>query len=88
MMVLGISLLGLVVPVFDAPPVFVMIISQAFNVAILPATVACIIYLGNRKDLMGSYRFNMPTNAILLLIMAFSIFTSVIGIKGVLQLLS
>lgn len=87
LMVLGISLLGLVVPVFEAPPVFVMIISQALNTVILPLTVACIIYLGNRKDLMGIYRFNMSTNLILLLIFAFSIFTSVIGIKAVLQLI-
>lgn len=87
-MVFFISLLGLVVPIFDARPVFVMIISQAFNAVILPVTVACIMYLGNRKDLMNKYRFNMATNSILTLILAFSIFTSVIGIKGVLQLLS
>ena len=85
-MVFFISLLGLVVPVFDAPPIFVMIISQAFNAIILPITVACIMYLGNRKDLMEEYRFNIATNIILLLILAFSIFTSVIGIKGVLDI--
>ena len=48
-MVFFISLLGLVVPIFEARPVFVMIISQAFNSVILPVTVACILYLGNRK---------------------------------------
>ncbi len=84
-MVFFISLLGLVVPIFDARPVFVMIISQAFNSVILPVTVACIMYLGNRKDLMGEYKFNLTSNIILLLIFAFSIFTSAIGIKGVLQ---
>jgi Mn2+/Fe2+ NRAMP family transporter len=86
-MVLLISLLGLVVPVFDAPPVFVMIVSQAFNSVILPVTVGSIIYLGNRKDLMGKYRFNISTNIFLILILAFSIFTSYIGINGVLQLI-
>ena len=86
-MVFFISLLGLVVPIFNARPVFVMIVSQAFNAVILPVTVACIMYLGNRKDLMGSYRFITPINVILLLILAFSIFTSVIAIKGVLQLI-
>ena len=86
-MVFFISLLGLVVPIFNARPVFVMIVSQAFNAVILPVTVACIMYLGNRKDLMGSYRFTTPINVILLLILAFSIFTSVIAIKGVLQLI-
>lgn len=82
-----ISLLGLVVPIFEARPVFVMIISQALNSVILPLTVGCIIYLGNRKDLMGEYKFNISANGILLLILAFSIFTSAIGIKGVLQLI-
>lgn len=86
-MVFLISLLGLVVPIFNARPVFVMIVSQAFNSVILPVTVACIMYLGNRKDLMDTYKFNLSTNIILGLILAFSIFTSVIGIKGVLQLL-
>ena len=86
-MVFFISLLGLVVPIFDARPVFVMIISQAFNAIILPITVGCIMYLGNRKDLMGKYRFSIINNILLLLILAFSIFTSVIGIKGVLQLI-
>ena len=87
-MVFFISLLGLVVPIFEARPVFVMIVSQAFNSVILPVTVGCILYLGNRKDLMVEYRFNLSSNIILTIILAFSIFTSFIGIKGVLQLIS
>lgn len=87
-MVFLISLLGLVVPIFNAPPVFVMIASQAFNAVILPATVLCIFYLGNRKDLMGAYRNSKATNVILFLILLFSIFTSVVGIKGVWQIIS
>ena len=82
-MVFFISILGLVVPIFDARPISVMIVSQAFNSIILPITVGCIMYLGNQNKLMGKYRFNLITNLILLLIFAFSIFTSVIGIKGV-----
>lgn len=84
-MVFFISLLGLVVPIFDARPVIVMITSQAFNAVILPITVLCIFYLGNRKDLMKEHRNSMATNGILLLILLFSIFTSVIGIQGVWQ---
>ncbi|MDA9773885.1 Nramp family divalent metal transporter [Saprospiraceae bacterium] len=86
-MVFFISLLGLVVPIFEARPVFVMILSQAFNSVILPLTVACILYLGNRKDLMEKHKFNLTSNIILILILAFSIFTSILGIKGVLQLI-
>ena len=86
-MVFFISLLGLVVPLFDARPVFIMILSQAFNAIILPATVACIMYLGNRKDLMEKYKFGTMINIFLILILAFSIFTSFIGIKGIIQLI-
>lgn len=86
--VLGVSLLGLVVPLFDARPVFVMIISQAFNAVILPVTVACIIYLGNRKDLMGEHRNSVYTNSILVAILAFSLITSSMGIQGVRQVIA
>jgi len=86
-MVFGISLLGLVVPIFEARPVIVMIVSQAFNAIILPATVACIFYLGNRADLMKEYKNNLITNIILAAILLFSLFTSFIGVKGVLQML-
>lgn len=84
-MVFIISLLGLVVPIFNARPVLVMIVSQAFNAVILPITVACIFFLSNRSDLMKQYKASVLTNAILVIIFIFSIITSVIGIKGVWQ---
>ena len=84
-MVLLISLLGLVVPVFGGRPIAVMIVSQALNAIILPATVAGIIYLTNRKDLMGKYKNSTLTNVFLGLILLFSIFTSVIGIQGLID---
>ena len=87
-MVFLISLLGLVVPIFHARPVIVMIVSQAFNSVILPATVAGILYLGNRKDLMGEYKNTPTTNVILTAILIFSIVTSAMGIKGVWQLIT
>ena len=87
-MVLLISLLGLVVPLFGGRPVLVMIVSQAFNAVILPITVACIFYLANRKDLMGDYKNTLLSNIALIAILLFSLFTSFIGVKGVWQLLS
>jgi len=85
--VFAISLLGLVVPLFDARPILVMIISQAFNAVILPITVACIIYLGNRQDLMGEQRNSTAMNAVLMLILMFALFTSSLAIRGVWQLI-
>ncbi len=86
-MVFLISLLGLVVPIFEARPVLVMIISQAFNAVILPITVLCIFYLSNRKDLLQEHVNTWVANTILTVILLFSIFTSFIAIKGVLQIL-
>lgn len=86
-MVFLISLLGLVVPVFEARPVLVMIASQAFNAVILPITVGCILYLGNRKDLMGDYKNTLASNVILTAILLFALFTSFVGVKGVWQLI-
>jgi len=87
-MVFFISILGLVVPIFEARPVFVMIISQAFNSIILPVTIGCILYLGNRRDLMGEHKNALGTNIFLIVILIFSITTSTMGIKGVLQLIT
>jgi manganese transport protein len=65
-----------------------MIASQALNVAVLPATVACIIYLGNRTDLMGAYRHSLTTNIILAAIFLFSLVTSYMGFQGLLAMVS
>ncbi|MGB5331354.1 MAG: Nramp family divalent metal transporter [Woeseiaceae bacterium] len=86
--VLVISLLGLVVPIFEARPVFVMIISQAFNAVILPVTVACILYLGNRRDLMGGHRNTIASNVVLTAILLFSLVTTSMGIRGVWQIMA
>lgn len=87
LMVLLISLLGMVVPLFEARPVLVMIVSQAFNATILPATVGCIFYLGNRKDLMGQYKNTVVDNILLTVIFVFSIITSFMGMRGVWHLI-
>ncbi len=82
-----ISLLGLVVPIFEARPVLVMIVSQAFNAVILPATVACIFYLSNRKDLMKKYKSGWIANSIFGVIFLFSLFTSTVSIRGLWQMM-
>ena len=86
--VLVISLLGLVVPIFEARPIIVMIISQAFNAVILPVTVACIFYLGNRRDLMGEHRNTITSNVVLTAILLFSFVTTSMGIRGVWQIIA
>jgi len=85
----GIALLfGLVVPVFHARPVFAMIISQCFQILVLPIVTISIIYLLNRKDLMGKYRAGPWLNIGLLATLLFSLFItyqSVIGLVSYLR---
>lgn len=81
-MVFFISLLGLVVPLFNARPVAIMVMSQAFGAIILPLTVGCIFYLTNRKDLMGEHKNTALTNLILGVIMLFALFMSYLAVKG------
>ncbi|HSH09325.1 MAG TPA: Nramp family divalent metal transporter [Oceanipulchritudo sp.] len=83
-----ISLLGLVVPLFGARPVFVMIVSQALQSLILPLTIGCILYLGNRRDLMGEHKNGRVTNILLTALLLFSLMTTSMGIKGVWQLIT
>ena len=81
-MVFFISLLGLVVPLFNARPVAIMVMSQAFGAVILPLTVGCIFYLTNRTDLMGEHKNKLMTNLILTVILLFALFMSYFAIKG------
>ena len=87
-MVFVISLLGLVVPIFEARPLFVMILSQAFNCVLLPATVACIFILGNKTSVMGEHKHSTATNAILIAIFLFSLTTTFMGVNGLMQMLN
>ncbi len=87
-MVFVISLLGLIVPLFNARPIFVMIASQAFNVVLLPLTVACIFYLGNKKAIMGHHVHGSITNILLIAIFLFSLITSYMAFLGLMGILS
>ena len=83
--VLILSLLGLIVPVFGAKPIAIMIISQAFGALILPVTVACIGYLGNKTSLMREHSFTWPVNLALALIFVFALTMSYMSYSGLLE---
>ena len=87
-MVFLISLLGLVVPIFGFRPVLVLIVSQALQSVVLPLTVGCILYLGNRRDLMGEYKNKLPTNIVLTVLLVLSTVTTYMGVTGVWQKIS
>lgn len=86
-MALVISSLGLIVPIFNAKPIAVMVGSQALGALVLPATVACIVYMGNKKRLMGEYKFSIITNVILSMIFVFALIMSYLSYHGILSTL-
>ena len=82
-----ISSLGLIVPIFNAKPIAIMVGSQAFGALILPATVACIIFIGNKKQLMREHKFSTVTNGILSMIFLFSLVMSYMSYTGIMSTL-
>jgi Mn2+/Fe2+ NRAMP family transporter len=85
--VLGISLLGLVVPLAAARPISVMLASQAFGALLLPATVGALLYLGRRRDVMGEHRFGTGDVVFLVAALGLALFIAALGLRGFLDLL-
>lgn len=81
-----ISLLGLVVPIFNAKPIVIMISSQAFGALLLPITVSCILILGNKTELMKAHKYRLPINIALLGILLFSVIMSYMSISGIVSI--
>jgi Mn2+/Fe2+ NRAMP family transporter len=84
---LVISSLGLIVPIFKAKPIVIMVSSQAFGALLLPATVLCIFYVGNKETLMKEHKFSTTTNIILTFILIFSLIMSFMSFNGLMSTL-
>lgn len=82
----GIALLfGLIVPVLGAKPVFAMLISQVFQVFILPIVIFSITYLLNKNELMGNQKAGPLMNIMLLLTFLFTLIISWQGVEGLME---
>ena len=68
---------------FSSVPV--LIVSQALQSVVLPLTIGCILYLGNRKDLMGEFKNKLTMNIVLGILLVLSTFTTYKGVIGVIQ---
>jgi len=77
-------LMALIVPVFGSNPIQMQILSQVFNVFILPAVIIGIIILINKKELLKGYA---PGLAVNIALYAALFFSCVISYNGVLALL-
>jgi Mn2+/Fe2+ NRAMP family transporter len=86
--VLGIALLGLIVPVFQGNPVIIMIASQAVSPILMPLLILLIFMLINNKKIVGAYKNPLILNIGLGLTFVFSLFmayTAYIGLSGFLS---
>lgn len=78
-------LFGLIVPVLGASPVFAMLISQVFQVFILPLVIFVIMYLLNKSELMGEQKAGPMMNILMLFTFLFTLIISWQGIQGLVE---
>jgi len=86
--VLGIALLGLIVPVFHGNPVAIMIASQAVSPILMPLLILFVFLLVNNKKIVGDYKNPLLLNIGLGLTFIFSLFmayTAYIGLSSFLS---
>lgn len=75
-------LLGLVVPVFGGRPVMVMIISQAMAAIVTPLVLALMLWVYNKKSVMGNNTMSLRSNVSMGLILLFTMAMAVAGVIG------
>lgn len=80
-------LFALIVPVFGSNPVEMQIVSQIFNVFVLPLVVINILFLINNKNLMKGYKTSIWINIALVLAFLFSCVISFNGVGALLEYL-
>jgi Mn2+/Fe2+ NRAMP family transporter len=73
------AIVSLLVPVLGQNPIQAQILTQVFNVFVLPLVVIGIILLINSKKRMGTYTVSWPVNAGLVLAFLFSLIISYNG---------
>lgn len=73
-------LVALIVPIFGANPIEMQILSQVFNVFVLPLVVFCIILMVNNKKVMKEYKTSLWVNIGLFAALFFSCVISYNGI--------
>lgn len=81
-------LLGFTVPVFGGRPVWIMIVSNAFQATILPIVALAVIVLINNKKLMGEHRAGKWLNIGMWATFVFAIITAYVAVVGIAQSIS
>ena len=78
-------IVSLTVPIFGANPINAQILSQVFNVFVLPLVIISIIILLNRKELMGQYKASLIMNIGLVLSLVFACIVSYTGVVAIIE---
>ena len=79
------AMVALTVPILEYRPIQIQIISQVFNVFVLPAVVLGIILIVRRKDIMGTQSIKRWITGCLYLALFFSLVVSYTGVLGILE---
>jgi Mn2+/Fe2+ NRAMP family transporter len=75
---------GVFIPLFNAKPVFIMLISQGLLAVMLPLIISSQLYLINRKPVRGKC-FSRKDNILMTLILLFAIYMGMLGIIGIIK---
>lgn len=78
------SIIALAIPVFGANPIDGQILSQVFNVFVLPLVVISILLLINGKHFKSKHKTAMWINASIIAALIFSLVISYNGVQGIL----
>ena len=78
------TFIGVLTPVFHWKPVFVMLLSQGLLAILLPVTVGCIYYLMNNK-IMKEDRNGLKENLLLGMVFLFTLFIGGVGLVGIIK---
>lgn len=78
-------LVALIVPIFGANPIEMQIMSQVFNVFVLPIVILGIILMVNNKKVMKGYKTGIAINIGLMAALFFSCLISYNGVLGLLE---
>lgn len=78
-------LVALIVPIFGANPIEMQILSQVFNVFVLPAVVFGILLLIHNKKIMKGYVTNIGVKVGLYAALFFSLIISYNGVLGIIE---
>ena len=79
------SFVALIVPIMGSNPIQMQIMTQVFNVFVLPAVIIGIIIMANKKEVMKSHTIGLGINITLVLALFFSCVISYNGVVALLE---